>query len=183
MISDRVTEGRASEPPILDTEDMQKHGPPPAPDPERKHPIHLPPTEKHNRSIIIYVTTCSEKRRSILASPHIHHAILNAWRGASTWLVGRYVVMPDHIHFFCAPNGADAPSVERWMRYWKSNVARGIGANSGEIWQRHHWDRQLRSRESYAEKWESVWRNPVRRRLSETPDERPYQGELNVLPW
>src|SRR5256885_6005252 len=30
-------------------------------------------------------------------------AILNAWKTADHWLVGRYVIMPDHIHLFCAP--------------------------------------------------------------------------------
>jgi hypothetical protein len=35
------------------------------------------------------------KRRAILASPRIHQTIVGAWREASTWLVGRYLMMPD----------------------------------------------------------------------------------------
>src|SRR5437588_8439357 len=54
----------------------------------------------------------------------------------SKWLVGRYVVMPDHVHFFCAPNGVDIPSLERWMQYWKTIVTKTIGAKKGEVWQR-----------------------------------------------
>jgi putative transposase len=92
-------------------------------------------------------------------------------------------MMPDHIHFFCAPNGTDIPSLERWMRYWKSIVSEGIGAKSGDVWQRDHWDRQLRSRESYSNKWEHVRRNPVRHGYCDHPDELPYQGELNILQW
>lgn len=182
MTSDQTTEGRASARPLLERQDMQKHVPPLARDPERKHPIHLPFGEKHNRAIIIYVTTCTWKRRSILASARLHDAIVRVWRGTSTWIVGRYVIMPDHIHFFCAPNGV-VPSLERWMRYWKSNVTKGITAKSGEVWQRDHWDRQLRTSESYASKWEYVRRNPVRHGLCHDPDDWPYQGELNVLPW
>jgi putative transposase len=60
--------------------------------------------------------------------------------------------MPDHIHLFCAPNGLEAPSLERWMRFWKSFVTRSMGELSGALWQRHHWDRQLRSGESYGDK-------------------------------
>src|SRR5947209_16649951 len=117
---------------------------------KRKHPIHLSPREKHNRAIIIYVTACTAKRGKILASPRIHAAIVGAWVEASNWLVGRYVVMPDHVHFFCAPAGVDIPSLERWMKYWKTRVTKSIGAKKGEVWQRDHWDRQLRSSECYA---------------------------------
>jgi hypothetical protein len=84
--------------------------------PDRRHPVHLSPIELHNRSVIIFVTACTAKRRPILASPSAHDAILAAWVTASTWLVGRYVIMPDHIHLFCAPNAPDAASLERWMR-------------------------------------------------------------------
>jgi len=181
MVADHVmTEGRASARPIVSKEDAQKRIPPGR---DRKHPIHLPPGEKHNRAIIIYVTVCTAKRRPILASPRVHGVILRAWRGAPTWLVGRYVVMPDHVHFFCAPDGMTAPSLERWMRYWKSTVTGAIGAKKGQVWQRDHWDRQLRSSESYASKWEYVRRNPVRHGLCQDPDDWPYQGELNILQW
>ena len=150
---------------------------------DRRHPIHLPTLEAHNRSIIIFVTTCTVKRREILASPSSHEAIVAAWRAASAWLVGRYVIMPDHIHVFCAPNGFEALSLERWMRYWKSLVTKIRNAKSGTIWQRHHWDRQLRTGESYGEKWEYVRNNPVRRGYVRDADDWPYQGELNELRW
>jgi putative transposase len=183
MLADFIAEGRASARPILTKQDMQKHVPPDALGSRRKHPIHLPPGERHNRAIIIFVTACTVKRREILASSNVHNAIVAAWRKASMWLVGRYVVMPDHIHLFCAPNGVDVPSLERWMRYWKSIVTKSIGAKSGEVWQRHHWDRQLRSTDNYAEKWEYVRRNPLRHGYRDDPDEWPYQGELNILQW
>jgi putative transposase len=150
---------------------------------DRKHPIHLPPHEVHNRSIIIFVTACTAKRREILASPSSHNAIVAALREANTWLVGRYVIMPDHIHLFCAPNGLDAPSLERWMRYWKSIATRNMGKRSGDVWQRHHWDRQLRSGESYGEKWEYVRNNPVRHGYVPDAEAWPYQGGISELRW
>ena len=88
-------------------------------------------------------------RRKILASPFAHEAIVGAWHLATKWLVGRFVMMPDHVHFFCAPNGLDASSLEVWMRYWKSIATRNLGEVGGSVWQRHHWDRQLRRGESY----------------------------------
>ena len=150
---------------------------------DRKNPIHLPVIEKHNRSVIVYVTACAAKRRKVLASSTTHEAIVDAWSKASTWLVGRYVILPDHLHFFCAPNGIDAPSLERWMRFRKSRVTASIGKRSGELWQRDHWDRQLRRGQSYDEKWEYVRNNPVRHGYVNNPDDWPYQGELHELRW
>lgn len=161
-------------------QDVQKHVPP---KPARRHPVHLSPLEAHNRPIVVYVTACTAKRRKILASASAYSAIVGAWSGASAWLVGRYVIMPDHIHFFCAPNDFDSPSLERWMRFWKSEATRNTGKPSGTVWQRHHWDRQLRSGESYTDKWEYVRSNPVRHGLIANADDWPYQGELNVLQW
>jgi putative transposase len=150
---------------------------------DRKHPIHLPPLEVHNCSIIVFVTVCTTKRRDILASPSSHDAIIAAWRTAHTWLVGCYVVMPDHIHLFCAPNGLNAPSLERWMRFWKSIATRNLHKKAGTVSQRHHWDRQLRSGESYEDKWNYVRNNPVRHGHVSKADQWAYQGELNELRW
>ena len=51
------------------------------------------------------------------------------------------------------------------------------------LWQRDCWDRQLRTGESYTQKWEYVRNNPVRKGLVACADDWPYQGELNVLEW
>jgi putative transposase len=166
-----TSEGRASARPII--QDVTG----------RHHPIHLSPLEAHNRPVIVFVTCCSAKKLPIFASHFTHQAIVDAWLSASSWVVGRYVVMPNHLHLFCAPNGIDAPSLERWMRYWKSLSTRALGQRGGQVWQRHHWDRQLRSGESYDEKWEYVRNNPVRHGYVTDADNWPYQGILNELRW
>ena len=51
------------------------------------------------------------------------------------------------------------------------------------LYQRECWDRQLRSGESYAQKWQYVRNNPVRKGLVANADDWPYQGQLNVLEW
>ena len=153
------------------------------PEEARRHPIHLAPREAHNRSVIIFVTAAAAKRREILASRSAHQSIVKTWNAATAWLVGRYVIMPDHVHLFCSPNGPDAPALETWMRYWKSLVTRAIGEGAGSVWQRDHWDRQLRNGESYDGKWEYVRSNPVRHGLVKSAADWPYQGELNELRW
>ena len=69
------------------------------------------------------------------------------------------------------------------MCYWKSRATIGIGKHKGEVWQRDHWDTQLRRGESYDEKWEYIRNNPVRHGYVNNADDWPFQGVLNELRW
>lgn len=120
------------------------------------------------------------KRRPILNRADAVETILNAWREAGHWLVGRYVIMPDHIHF----------SRRLWPRRrsrsgWSSGASQlhAIGNGEKPIWQKDFFDRQLRSGESYREKWPYIWQNPIVARFCSRPEDWPWQGELNVLQW
>ena len=110
----------------------------------------------------------------------MHNRLQETWRKANTWLVGRYVVMPDHIHLFCSPGTVPPESLTSWVGYWKRLV---VFAAGGAFWQKNFWDTQLRRQDSYAGKWDYVRQNPVRAGLAAQPDEWPYKGELNVLQW
>jgi putative transposase len=150
----------------------------------RKHPAHWPAVERFNTPVIIFLTVCTKSRKSILASDAAHQALLAAWREAPLWLVGRYIVMPDHVHLFCAPAELSSLPLERWAKFWKSRVALAWPNKSDSpIWQRHFWDTQLRRGDSYSEKWDYVVNNAVRAGLVRQADEWPYQEELNVLRW
>ncbi len=172
--------------------------------PDRKHPAHLPVAEVSNRSNIVFVTVCSKDRKPILASPEMHQLIRKTWLLADTWLIGCYVIMPDHIHLFCAPGKYDYPPLKEWVQFWKSSVVRamqgygplggtvaverdppvgGTASTPSGLWQRDFWDTQLRRGESYSGKWEYVRNNPVRAGLVATPEAWPFQGEINILRW
>ena len=114
-----------------------------------------------------------------MANEEAHRIILNAWEKADAWMVGRYVVMPDHIHLFAAPLD-DAIELNAWIRYWKSIVSNSIGDPAKRFLKRA-WDRRLRSEDSYQQKWDYVRNNPVRHGLVKNADDWPYQGELNDL--
>lgn len=150
----------------------------------RKYPAHMPPVERHNEPVIVFLTVCSKDRKRIFALSDAAEAIANAWREAKSWLVGRYMIMPDHIHLFCAPATFPDKPIMQWVRYWKNLTSRKWPRPSEHpIWQRDAWDTQLRRHESYDEKWEYVVQNPVRAGLVRASDEWPFQGELNVLRW
>ena len=150
----------------------------------RKHPIHLATRERCDTAVIIFVTVCTKDRKSILANEASHELIRDAWRLKNEWIVGRYVIMPNHIHLFCAPGRIPRESLLPWMKFWKSHAARfWPERDDAPIWQREFWDTQLRRGESYAQKWDYVTQNPVRAKLVRTAEDWPYQGELNELRW
>jgi len=152
--------------------------------PKRKSPLHYPPSFRHDRSVIIYLTVCTSNRRPVLANDSAFKILLEAWAKARGWLIGRFVIMPDHIHLFCAPESPDIVSLSRWVQYWKAIVSKNwIKPDDKPIWQKSYWDTQLRHGESYRTKWLYVRQNPVRANLCEDPDTWPYQGEINVLRW
>lgn len=150
----------------------------------RRTPAHHAIHHDGNLSPIVYVTVCASGRKRILARSETMELILAKWKEASSWLVGRFVIMPDHMHLFCSPCGLEHPPLKNWVRFWKSRVSSEWPyPDEQPIWQVDCWDKQLRRGESYQQKWEYVVANPVRHRLVSTPDDWLYKGELNVLRW
>jgi putative transposase len=155
-----------------------------APPAGRKHPVHQPLQERPNEPIIVFLTVCTKDRKQILDDRVIHQHLIDAWLEAKSWLVGRYVIMPDHVHLFCAPTDLHSKPLLQWVSFWKARSARHWPPpNDRPVWQRHFWDTQLRRHQSYDEKWDYVVQNPLRAGLAECVDDWPYQGELNLLRW
>jgi REP element-mobilizing transposase RayT len=144
--------------------------------------VHHPVVALDGQPIIVFVTACTAGRKPILTSSAASELILDAWRAADHWLVGRYVILPDHVHLFCAPHG-EVP-LAYWVRFWRVLVSRRWPRPQDQpIWQRSFWDTQLRRGDRYEAKWEYVRNNPVRHGLVAQARDWPYAGELNVLPW
>jgi REP element-mobilizing transposase RayT len=135
---------------------------------------------------IYFITTCAADREEVLAADEFHAVALEVWRNCERlygWSVGRYVLMPDHVHFFCfSPPGAKSLSlfVGKWKEWTAKYAAERLGVPS-TLWQTEFFDHVLRAWEGYNEKWQYVRDNPVRRGLVADPDEWRYQGELNLL--
>jgi REP element-mobilizing transposase RayT len=136
---------------------------------------------------IYFVTVCAKDRRRILADAEVVSILrdeLASARGRHGWSVGRYVAMPDHLHFFCASDETpDAASLSRFIgsfKEWsaKRMIAAGLRA---PIWQKQFFDHLLRSDESYENKWTYVRENPVRAGLVAKQDDWPCAGEIDIL--
>lgn len=152
----------------------------PNPPRRRRHPVHGVLITSASPTIV-FLTTCTKNRIPWLATSEVHTLLRRAWLNATARLVGRYVIMPDHIHLFAAL-GPREIDFDNWVRYWKSIVSKAHG-NKDHRWQTDHWDRRMRTAQDCAAKWEYVWQNPVRHGLVSRAEDWPYQGELNRFEW
>jgi putative transposase len=129
----------------------------------------------------VFLTVCAENRQSWLANQVVQSGLHAIWRDVATaWLVSDYLLMPDHLHLFCAPRHLKF-TIERWTAFWKDRFSREH-PNLGRF-QRGGFHHRLRSGESYAQKWQYVRENPVRHGLVATPDEWPFQGRVHEIHW
>ena len=150
------------------------------PRPTRRRPVHLPLLASGSKTAIIFLTVCVADRKPVLATPVMHRHLHASWQKSGRWLVGRYVIMPDHVHLFCSPGTMPPVSLSVWVAYWKRLVAISAGSR---FWQKNFWDTELRRHQNCEQKWEYVRANPIRAGLVTTSDDWPYQGEMNVLSW
>ena len=150
---------------------------------DRSHPPHRSLTVFDSRPTMVFVTVCTHSRKPILAHHDAMKTVLSAWKKATAWLVGKYVIMPDHIHLFCVPNDIRF-SLSKWVRYWKSLCSQNWPWKDHQpIWQIDFWDTQMRSAEKYMFQWQYVEQNPVRKGLVRAAKEWPYRGEVNCFGW
>jgi REP element-mobilizing transposase RayT len=135
---------------------------------------------------IYFVTTCTYRKKRILACEKVASILSREWKNARErhgWAIGRYVIMPDHVHFFCAPE-LDAKTLSIFAGLWKEWTSKAIKRQlnlTSPVWQEEFFDHVLRSSESYSEKWNYVRNNPVRHGLVADADDWPWQGEIEEL--
>ena len=132
------------------------------------------------RPPLYFVTICTYERKAILNDPDIRQVFCDYARHAETrqCAIGRYVIMPDHIHLFVRIGGD--LSLSQFVRLLKQRLTFCLNRKTvkGPYWQPGFFDHLLRNVESYSQKWEYVRQNPVRAKLVANPEEWSYQGEI-----
>jgi REP element-mobilizing transposase RayT len=135
-------------------------------------------------SPVYFLTLDAHDRRRLFANSAVHEAFRSFCLKAIDYgiAVGRYVLMPDHIHLFAA-FGPESIDVSRWIKSLKNIISKCLRVKgiSAPHWQKGFFDRVLRTGESYNEKWEYVRQNPVRAGLAESPENWEFQGEIHPL--
>ena|ERR1700730_3627460 len=129
---------------------------------------------------LYFVTFNTYRRQQLLANHAVHARLIEfANEGAARGIsIGRYVIMPDHVHLFV--RGTRDYPLTQWMRLLKRKLSKGIALPLPH-WQKGFFDHLIRHSESYSQKWEYVWQNPVRAGLVASPEQWPWQGEIVCL--
>jgi putative transposase len=129
----------------------------------------------------VFLTVCTTHRERWLAQASVHRTLHQIWEHTATaWLVSDYLLMPDHLHLFCAPRDLQF-TIERWLGFWKDRIAKSHpGTGTFQAGGFHH---RLRNGESYAQKWQYVRENPVRAGLVAQPEAWPYHGRVHEIHW
>jgi REP element-mobilizing transposase RayT len=116
------------------------------------------PAHKHLRRLdsiwiespIYFVTICVAARRPILANDRAVSVLRVEFQSAPArygWTVGRFVVMPDHLHFFCTGDETlGSASLSRFIGGLKQWTAKAILRDMGfapPLWQKQFFDHVL----------------------------------------
>jgi putative transposase len=160
------------------------------------HPslMHVGSSHRHLRRLdrvwadapVYFITCCVRDRKPLLANETAMSVLHEVWDNGESlygWKVGSYVIMPDHVHFFCVTT-VDAKPLSLFIGKWKEWTAKYLHRRHGydaALWQDRFFDHLLRSEESYTEKRLYVQNNPVRAGLVKEPEAWPYWGTRHAL--
>jgi REP element-mobilizing transposase RayT len=156
--------------------------------PVRRHLRRLDRIYPGIKAPLYVITTNAKGHGRMLSHPAAAQVVIDALHRAEPehgWLVGRYAVMPSHVHFFTSPARDTAKSLSSFVGFWKRGIAIRLRASvlPTFAWQPEFYDHLLRREESYEQQWRYLWLNPINAGLVDDPSSWPYQGEVNVLRW
>jgi len=131
---------------------------------------------------VFFVTVNAKDRIPWMNQPVVQSTLEEIWRQpAQAWRVGYYLLMPDHLHFFCAPYDLRF-GMDDWITFWKRQFTRRH-LDEGWGWQRRAFHRRMRDRIEYEEKLTYVRENPLRKSLVKHLDDWPFQGRVHDIQW
>ena len=131
---------------------------------------------------VFFITVNAKDKIPWIGQADVQRTLEGIWRERATaWLVGYYLLMPDHLNLFCATHDLHY-NIDQWIMYWKSEFSRQHLDRNWE-WQRRAFHHRMRNRIEYEEKLIYVRENPMRKNLARTIDEWPLQGRIHDLRW
>jgi REP element-mobilizing transposase RayT len=80
----------------------------------------------YEKDPIFFITCCTPERKKTLANDSIHHSFQNFCQSAKERhiFVDRYVIMPDHLHFFL--HLAESMKLSIWIKSLKNSLSKTL---------------------------------------------------------
>jgi REP-associated tyrosine transposase len=139
----------------------------------------LRPAREHATNTLqtYMITTSTWERRDLFRNERWANLLIgtvNHYRG-SAYLLHEFVIMPDHLHALITP----MTSLEKAVQFIKGGFSyrakKELGSNM-EIWQKGFADHPVRDDSDYRMHATYIRQNPVRKHLSEQPEQYPYSS-------
>ncbi len=131
---------------------------------------------------IVWLTVCSKNRVEWIAQEPVMNSLHVIWlKEATAWLVCDYLLMPDHLHLFCAPRDPRF-TIERWVAFWKDRLSKRHRMETW-AWQRNVFHHRIRSARDFSAKWNYMMQNPVRKGLVSCVENWPWRGRVHDIGW
>ena len=127
---------------------------------------------------IYFVTVCTKGRIPNIANNPVHTVLRRIWIDTRFWFVHAYVIMPDHIHLLVAKASRDSVALRNWVGWWMRQCVLE-NPKLCIAWQKGCFDTRIRNEAMFAQKWEYIRDNPVRRGLVGRACDWPFMDNLN----
>lgn len=128
---------------------------------------------------LVYLTVNTAHRSRWLAAEEPQRLLVETWKAACGWLIGGYILMPDHLHCLCVP-GEGSHTLESWIADWKDQFGRKHRHQDWD-WRPRSRHRRLLCDEGFADKWHYMRNNPVAAGLVARTEDWPWQGTVYNL--
>jgi len=115
--------------------------------------------------------SCYQRQPQLQArcAPVLFLWALEQARAHYDFVVGGYVVMPEHVHLLVSE--PERRMLATALKAVKQSVARRLAAPGGHLWQARYYDFNVLTHGKYVEKLRYMHRNPVKRGLVERPED------------
>jgi putative transposase len=147
------------------------------------HPPRIVPFDRYDLPIY-FITATTANRRKLLNQDWLHEAFVDYWsqRVEMGLACGRYVMMPEHIHFFLRidPSRLRLGTTVGMMKRSLSATLNRHGVD-GPHWQPSFFDHLVRSDEQLQIKRDYVVYNPVKAGYVPIPNDWAYKGCVGEL--
>jgi hypothetical protein len=137
--------------------------------------------KKQNTTNSIVSITLRLKNCSFPLSERILKTLFTeVWLLTNSWLVWKYLIMPDRIHLLCRSSLVSTVSIKNWIELWKAQIKinwpDNLTAFDGTKADFLNW--KIYVRKISNKKWGDFLKLPVEEGLVESHCDWPFHGEI-----